>query len=390
MNTCSFFSRFFNTSILPRVVVIVIALACNSLSFCNEIHDAARNGDLAKVKALLSDNPDLVFSKESNSGLTPLTCAASRGRKDVVKLLLANKADVNAKADDGATPLCLAADHGHVDVVELLLANKADVNAKDDRGNTPLLSAVKGHKDIVQLLLSNKADVNAKANNGETPLIFAADRGHRDIAELLLANGAEVNAKNGDGTTPLHIAAFKGHKDVVELLLANKAEVNAKDNDGATPLHLAAQQGRKEVAELLLANKADVNAKANNGMTPLHAAVIGTDNSQFGLIYEDEHPEQFWGEKDMTQLLLANGAEVNAKNNAGETPLVFAAAKGSQGRCGITIEPVPGTGTHPGGRHSVGYEFRSDGDLRFLFLPLQTRRPQMAMDSITSAAPRED
>ena len=184
-----------------------------------EIHEAAKNGDLEKVKALLKDNPNLVFSKDDKYGETPLHLAASKGYKELTQLLLANKADVNAKANDGGTPIYIAAQEGHKDVVELLLANKADVNAKGKDGITPLYMAVQDdHKDVVELLLAKGADVNAKRNNGLTPLLYVAFKGHIDVAKLLLAKGADVNAKDNNGLTPLYWAAQAGHKDVVELL----------------------------------------------------------------------------------------------------------------------------------------------------------------------------
>jgi hypothetical protein len=75
------------------------------------------------------------------------------GHKDVVELLLANEANVNAEDGNDRTPLHWAAGAGHVDVVELLLARKADVNAKDNKGNTPLhFAAIKGQLDVVELL----------------------------------------------------------------------------------------------------------------------------------------------------------------------------------------------------------------------------------------------
>ena len=66
--------------------------------------------------------------------MTPLHAAAYNGYKDVAELLLANKADVNAKDSDGMTPLHMAASNGHKDVAELLLANKAEVNARTNSG----------------------------------------------------------------------------------------------------------------------------------------------------------------------------------------------------------------------------------------------------------------
>jgi ankyrin repeat protein len=69
-------------------------------------------------------------------------------------------------------------------------------------------------------------------------------------------------------------------------------------------LHYAAYGGHKEIAELLIAEGADVNAKDEDGVTPLHEAAFG-------------------GYKEIAELLIAKGADVNAKNNGGETPLDF-------------------------------------------------------------------
>lgn len=85
----------------------------------SEIHDAAQHGEVAKVRALLKDNPDLAFSKDAY-GDSPLHEAARAGHKNIAELLLANNADVNAKRNDGLTPLQLARLKGHKDVVEVL------------------------------------------------------------------------------------------------------------------------------------------------------------------------------------------------------------------------------------------------------------------------------
>jgi ankyrin repeat protein len=104
MNTRSFVNRLRHSPI-PIVAVALLAWACSSLAFCGEIHVAARNGDLANVQALLKSNPNLVFSKDDQHGATPLLWAAAMGRKDVVELLLANKADVNAQDKRNLTAL---------------------------------------------------------------------------------------------------------------------------------------------------------------------------------------------------------------------------------------------------------------------------------------------
>ena len=183
------------------------------------LHEAAFNGKLEKAKALIKANPDMVNSHASYAEQTPLH---------------------------------IAAEFGHKDVAELLLANKADVEAKAYGGWTPLLNAVfGGHKDMVELLLANKAKVNYQEEAGRSPLHVAAENGYTEIAAFLLASKADVNAKNHDGDTPLHIVVALGHKDMVELLLANKAEINAKNNSGRTPLGFAVLHNYKDLAELL-------------------------------------------------------------------------------------------------------------------------------------------
>jgi ankyrin repeat protein len=315
--------------------------AKNSL---DEIDDAARNGDMENVNALLKSNPDLVFSKDTSSGRTALYEAVLGGHKDVAALLLANKAEVDAKDNYGETPLQAASENGFKEVAELLLANKAEVNARDIHGATSLhYAAFSGHKDVTELLLANKADINAKDNLGKTPLHMAAAQGHKAVAELLLANKADVNAEDNAGSTPLAYAIVGDHKDVMELLQINHAyftvkesnagdgEIHAaaekgdldkvkallKDNpnlasskghDDRTPLHYAAYKGNRDMAAFLLASKAEVNAKMQSGETPLLTAA-------------------FYGHKDVAELLLANNADVNVRNKNDFTPL-HAAAQG--------------------------------------------------------------
>jgi len=85
------------------------------------------------------------------------------------------------------------------------------------------------------------------------------------------------------------------------------SDVNWKDQNGKTLLHYAAWKGHKEIAELLIANGAEVDVKVD-GWTPLHLAA-------------------HWGQKEIAELFLANGSEVNVKNEDGKTPLDYAVRK---------------------------------------------------------------
>ncbi len=98
---------------------------------------------------------------------------------------------------------------------------------------------------------------------------------------------------------------------VCNLATAHPELFDAKAENGWTPLHCAAGVGNRDLAELLLTIGADVNAKDKGGVTPLHVAVY------------NRH-------RDVTELLLAKGAKVNTKANDGATPLHDAAAVGTR------------------------------------------------------------
>jgi ankyrin repeat protein len=127
--------RLFHSHISRQAIVLLLTLvwssfSCYAPSKSGTIHDAARRGDLAKARALLKDDPDLI-SSENQYEETPLHIAADYGRKDMVELLLANKADINASGEYfGWTALHLAADCGRKDVVGLLLVHGAGVNTR--------------------------------------------------------------------------------------------------------------------------------------------------------------------------------------------------------------------------------------------------------------------
>ena len=142
MNNHSLLSGLAHFSIPRLAAVMLVALAWCGLAYSGEIHDAARYGELEKVKALLKDNPDLVFSHEWASGYTPLQMAACMGHLDIVTLLLTNRSDLAAKDRRGKTPLHLAAITGmSKDVVVSLLNANAEVDARDNFGETPLYDA---------------------------------------------------------------------------------------------------------------------------------------------------------------------------------------------------------------------------------------------------------
>lgn len=303
--------------------------------------------EIQRLKSVVKDSPDLINAMDQD-GRTPLLKAAASGYLAVVKYLIANGADINAKDRSlGRNALHWAAGSGHKSVVEFLLSQGVDVNSRDRYGATPLLLAVdKGFKSIVQVLLDNKADVNVpgraiqridKDNNAtilgplNTPLDNSIANGNFDITKLLLANKANPNVTNDSGQTTIFIAISKTLSDkdrkdkaidIVELLLQNKADIHYKcesaiSSINGTPLHLAVQCSTK-ATELLISHGADVNATNGFGDTPLHMAVNR---------YNDSGDDGKAMIKDNIELLLAHGAGINVQNNYGDTPLHDAVIK---------------------------------------------------------------
>ena len=159
MNVNSLIGRFLRLQVFCLATVTLFALVWSGFAFIDEIHYAAGHCDLEKVTPLLKDNPELI-SRRDAFGYTPLHDAALEGHKDMVELLLAKGADVNAKDKDGNTPLHEAAYTNDRGFVELLLAEGAEVNAKNSSGSTPLRWALFGPRqgplridtDTVELL----------------------------------------------------------------------------------------------------------------------------------------------------------------------------------------------------------------------------------------------
>ncbi len=128
---------------------------------------------------------------EAQDDISPLHFALYMKDEAKARSLIGGGADVSRRTSQGTTPLSRAVDAGFKDIVELLIAKGADVNAKDNWNWTPLHSAVYGHKDIVELLIAEGANVNAGDGAGRTPLWYAEDNGNAEIVELLRKHGAK-------------------------------------------------------------------------------------------------------------------------------------------------------------------------------------------------------
>lgn len=117
--------------------VCALSLGCAVPAYANKLIEAARKGDLIRVKQCLCVYDENIESK-GYKGWTALMWAAGADDLEVVKYLVEHGADVNAKDNDGKTALMKASKNGYLEIVEYLVEHGADVNAKDNDGETAL------------------------------------------------------------------------------------------------------------------------------------------------------------------------------------------------------------------------------------------------------------
>jgi hypothetical protein len=130
------------------------------------------------------------------------------------------------------------------------------------------------HELTEQLIIKHPQQVNAAGGFYVSPLVAALSGGHFKIAQLLYERGANVEVQGTCNRTPLDGASSSGQLETVQWLLSRSANPNVLDNSGPgwTPLHSAACFGHSEVSRLLLQYQADINARNNDGQSPLHYA----------------------------------------------------------------------------------------------------------------------
>jgi len=188
-------------------------------------------------------------------------------------------------------------------------------------GETALhLACRRGHISVIKFLLSLKANVNFTNARGASPLHLAANAGKTQVLEMLTAAGADQDRQDSDGHTPLHGAVSNRKMACVQFLLRNGTDCNTKDTNGNTPLHEAMNIDSERILNALLKAGAKVDEKNAHGQTPLHMVIINTDHSAAArtdpkAITKRQHALQ------VLRLLLSHGADANAIDVQGDTPL---------------------------------------------------------------------
>ena len=143
--------------------------------------DAAKNGDLAKLKDGLAKGADV--NGHDDKGITPLSWSAMAGQTEAAQLLMKEGAKINGKNSDGGSPLHGAAFLGQTEIVELFIKNKADLNIVNNKGESPLDTVAQGWDEIQGIIQFIGSILQLEVD------LESVKAGRPKIAELLRKNG---------------------------------------------------------------------------------------------------------------------------------------------------------------------------------------------------------
>ena len=262
----------------------------------NLLESAVISGDVGVIEGLLRQgaNPNV----EGHEGWRPLHWAAYLGRIEAATRLIKADADVNSRNSRKWSPLHQAVVAGNLDVAKVLVQAGADLGAITDDG-----------RGIEQLGFNqNFLGYRAHVNHCTENLFLGIEQSDITMVREAVQSGAVITGQDPQGQTPIHrsIDFYDPTKptardEIARLLVQTMGRQirNVHNQAGLGPLHLAAIHGNLRLIRLLLLNGAEINAQDNAGNTPLHYA------SDYRAIC----------------LLLKNHADISVVNNDGEVPV---------------------------------------------------------------------
>ncbi|KAK6343369.1 hypothetical protein TWF730_010960 [Orbilia blumenaviensis] len=289
-------------------------------------------GDLEELRS--SDLP----------GETPLSLASRRGDEAIVQLLLRKGANPNLKNGDGRTPLSLAAHHGRENVVKLLVGANCEIDARDAFQGNHLDRPYSHPEEISEAVLIDLQILirSGDIRHGWTALQWATVMGHIGIVKFLIDNGSNIPEDTRWGVSTLSLAVTRSHSEIVRVLVAAGANVGVEigfrggvmgwilrlEQENWTVLHIAAARRDASTMQVLLENGANIAAEDVRKLTPLHMAAMGVEKcGMYDTLGEFRRPAMGKA-RDSVKVLHQYGANIEAKNEDGESVLFSAARYG--------------------------------------------------------------
>lgn len=269
----------------------MIACIMGNIQTVQKIIEEARKSLSPKDFTLFVD----VKIERSQGGNNALlyACSSSNSNHMLVRYLIEEvEANCDIPNDFNRNTLLIAVRRNQVDVVELLLQKGVDINYKDANGCNALhIACTNGLTEIARLLLKYSAvylQACGQSEEGEdiwsiddpdslslTSLMKASINNHVEIVKLLLNFGANPRIRTKNGESSLTLACMQENKQIVEKLIIAKADVNEIDDHKKTPLLKCCRHNSKnEILELLLKHGARHDLADDEGNTPLHFAAM--------------------------------------------------------------------------------------------------------------------
>ena len=309
------------------------------------LHYAA-DGDCSKkaLQAMIGHGADVNATSKEN--VTALMTACSNGNAGAIYILLNAGADPNIADIDGNTCLHYIADEDCSRVaLQAIIGHGADVNTTNKENVTALMTACQvGNTGAVNILLNAGADPNSADVYGRTWIHHAILANSKELLQAVIDNGADVNATNKKNVTALMIASRRGNTDAVNELLNAGADPTIKDRLGATCIHHAVGEGcSKKFLQAIIDHGVDVNATNKENVTALMTACqVGNTGAVNILLNAGADPNsadvygRTWihhailaNSKELLQVVIEKGADLNATNKKNVTALMIACRRGN-------------------------------------------------------------
>jgi ankyrin repeat protein len=281
--------------------------------------------------------PNVIAARDAN-GDSVVHHAARKNLPDGIAYLIKKGASLNVLNNAVETPLHTAAKYDATGAIQYLVGAGSSLKAADIKGDIPLQSAVlAGAEKATEQLIAAGSLLNSQNYSGETALHQAGKNNNATIVRLLTAKGAQTEIQDSRGFTPLAAAAAYGAYDAASDLLKANALIDTRDNSGSTPLYQAVSGEHIAVVRLLLVNSADIHALNARSLSPFRLSL--TKNTQIAAeFYTDKLINKPDSNGDCVLHILVNdgmsqdlitdalkhGANPNARNAKGDTPLMLA------------------------------------------------------------------